>query len=216
MLTNDGDVLPLDREQTVALIGRHAVETIDMGGGSAQVNPPYQVSVAEGLAALLGDRVTVTDGVEVRTRPVPARGGFLTDPATGAAGRPGHALRRGRRRARGAARRQRHHDGRLGRRLRRHRSRAVRLPRPDHRPAGRSRSARIGVGDWTLRAGGRTLEYALRVSGTGIGEEILAPPRAHRRVSRSPTGDLLEAHRHAARRQRTGRRAAQPASACSA
>ena len=41
-----------------------------MGGGSAQVNPPYQVSVAEGLTALLGDAVTVTDGVEVRNRPV--------------------------------------------------------------------------------------------------------------------------------------------------
>ena len=57
-----------------------------MGGGSAQVNPPYQVSVAEGLTALLGDRVTVIDGVEVRTRPVPARGGFLTDPETGEPG----------------------------------------------------------------------------------------------------------------------------------
>ena len=43
-----------------------------MGGGSAQVNPPYQISVAEGLAALLGDRLTVVDGVEVRTRPAPA------------------------------------------------------------------------------------------------------------------------------------------------
>ncbi len=70
----------------MALIGRHALETIDMGGGSAQVNPPYQVSVAEGLTARLGDRVTVVDGVEVRTRPVPARGGFLADPATGAPG----------------------------------------------------------------------------------------------------------------------------------
>jgi beta-glucosidase len=73
VLKNDGDVLPLDRARTVALIGRHAVETIDMGGGSAQVNPPYQVSVAEGLSELLGDKVTVVDGVEVRTRPVPAR-----------------------------------------------------------------------------------------------------------------------------------------------
>ena len=42
-----------------------------MGGGSAQVNPPYQASVADGLTALLGDAVTVTDGVEVRNRPVP-------------------------------------------------------------------------------------------------------------------------------------------------
>src|SRR5919107_1317345 len=68
VLTNRDGVLPLNLAGTVALIGRHAVDTIDMGGGSAQVNPPYQVSVAEGLTARLGDRVTVVDGVEVRTR----------------------------------------------------------------------------------------------------------------------------------------------------
>ena len=62
-----------------------------MGGGSAQVNPPYQVSVAEGLTALLGDAVTVVDGVEVRTRPVPARAGFVTDPADRRARRALHA-----------------------------------------------------------------------------------------------------------------------------
>ncbi|HEY0532802.1 MAG TPA: glycoside hydrolase family 3 N-terminal domain-containing protein, partial [Actinoplanes sp.] len=78
VLTNNDSVLPLDRSATVALIGRHAVETIDMGGGSAQVNPPYQVSVAEGLTARLGSRVTVVDGVDVRTRPVPAREGFFS------------------------------------------------------------------------------------------------------------------------------------------
>ena len=79
VLTNNG-VLPLagPTEQTVALIGRHAVETIGMGGGSAQVNPPYQISVAEGLGALLGDRLTVTDAGEVRTRPAPATDKVLT------------------------------------------------------------------------------------------------------------------------------------------
>ncbi|MDT4995404.1 MAG: beta-glucosidase, partial [Actinoplanes sp.] len=86
VLKNDDSTLPLDRAQTVALIGRHALETIDMGGGSAQVNPPYQVSVAQGLSELLGDAVTTVDGVEVRTRPVPARGGFLVDPKTGETG----------------------------------------------------------------------------------------------------------------------------------
>ena len=93
VLTNDG-VLPLARGRRVALIGRHAVETIDMGGGSAQVNPPYQVSVADGLTALLGDAVTVADGVEVRTRPVPARPGFVTDPETGDAGVRARFVRR--------------------------------------------------------------------------------------------------------------------------
>ena len=54
-----------------------------MGGGSAHVNAPYEVSVAVGLTALLGDAVNVTDGVEVRSRPVPARSGFVSDPETG-------------------------------------------------------------------------------------------------------------------------------------
>src|SRR5215204_5893316 len=79
VLTNNG-VLPLTSNQTVALVGRHAVETTTMGGGSAQVKPPYQVSVAEGLGALLGDRLSVTDGVEVRTRPAPASAKVLTHP----------------------------------------------------------------------------------------------------------------------------------------
>src|SRR3954451_1088557 len=85
VLTNDG-VLPLTSDQTVALVGRHAVETTTMGGGSAQVNPPYQVSVAEGLAALLGERLSVTDGVEVRTRPTPASEKVLSRPDTGGPG----------------------------------------------------------------------------------------------------------------------------------
>ena len=85
VLRNEGGVLPLDRSGRVALIGRHALETIDMGGGSAQVNPPYQVDVATGLTELLGaSAVTVVDGVEVRTRPVPSR--LLTDPVSGAGG----------------------------------------------------------------------------------------------------------------------------------
>ena len=67
-----------DSEQKVALIGRHAVETIGMGGGSAQVNPPYQISIADGLAEKLGDRLTVTDTGEVRTRPAPATAKVLT------------------------------------------------------------------------------------------------------------------------------------------
>ncbi len=86
VLTNREQTLPLDRTRSLALIGRHAVETIDMGGGSAQVKLPYQVSVAEGLSCLLGDKVSVTDGVEVRTRPTPARGGLLANPRTGEPG----------------------------------------------------------------------------------------------------------------------------------
>ncbi len=55
VLTNRDDTLPVTSGTRVALIGRHAIETIDMGGGSAKVNPPYQVSVADGLRTLLGD-----------------------------------------------------------------------------------------------------------------------------------------------------------------
>ena len=84
VLANSG-VLPLavDAVGRVALIGRHAVETICMGGGSAQVNPPHQVSIAEGLRDAIGDRLTVTDGVEVRERPVTADPGAVSNPETG-------------------------------------------------------------------------------------------------------------------------------------
>ena len=85
VLTNDG-TLPLARGTRVALIGRHAVETVVMGGGSAEVRPVHRVPVADGLRALLGDDLTVTDGVEVRVRPRIARPGALVDPATGQAG----------------------------------------------------------------------------------------------------------------------------------
>ena len=88
VLTNDG-TLPLaggPDGPTVALIGRHAVDTITMGGGSAQVTPPYSITVEHGLRARLGTAVTVTDGVEVRTKAVPASSRFATDPVTGAPG----------------------------------------------------------------------------------------------------------------------------------
>ena len=86
VLRNEDGVLPLSGEQTVALIGRHAVDTVCMGGGSAQVNPPHQVSVADGLRAALADRLTVVDGVEVRERALPAPTEAIRDPRTGTAG----------------------------------------------------------------------------------------------------------------------------------
>src|SRR5690242_20109032 len=51
VLKNVDGVLPLADSTSVALIGRHGVETVCMGGGSAQVNPPHQVSIADGLRA---------------------------------------------------------------------------------------------------------------------------------------------------------------------
>ncbi|HEV8175282.1 MAG TPA: glycoside hydrolase family 3 C-terminal domain-containing protein, partial [Actinoplanes sp.] len=190
VLKNDAGILPLNRSQTVALIGRHALETIDMGGGSAQVNPPYQVSVAEGLRALLGDKVTATDGVEVRTRPVPARGGYLTDPETG---EPGVAVTL--------------FDAGGNELERRHAANATTMVGLDDDLPGTVATATlrgtingsgqvelgvIGVGDWTVRAGDRTLAYTLTVSGTNMGEEILAPPTGTDIVDVN-AGTLLEA-----------------------
>jgi beta-glucosidase len=189
VLKNDGDVLPLARTASVALIGRHAVETIDMGGGSAQVNPPYQVSVAEGLTALM-DRVTVVDGVEVRTRPVPARGGFLTDPESGEPGIGVTLFDAG------------------GTELeRRHAPQAKTMVGMDDEFEGTVAKARLtgrigtagpadlgvfGVGDWTVTCGGTTLDFPLRAAGTGIGEEVLTPPVRTDRFEVAE-GDVFEA-----------------------
>ena len=175
VLANRNAALPLAREQRIALIGRHAVETICMGGGSAQVNPPYQVSIAEGLRALLGDAVTVTDGVEVRHRPVAARPGFVIDPDTSEPGTQlirhtadGHLLDRS------------HHldtativgyDATT--------ENVARLSfRARIATTGLTEVGVMGVGQWTLRIGERTEHIILRASGSGIGEEILTPPTA--------------------------------------
>jgi beta-glucosidase len=190
VLKNDDRALPLDRAQTVALIGRHALETIDMGGGSAQVNPPYQVSVAQGLTALLGDAVTVVDGVEVRTLPVPARGGFLVDPETGAAGIRVTLF-----------------DADDNVLEIRHAANATAMVGMDDDFTGTVAKAwlhgritgsgpvelgAMGVGDWQVRVGDTTFAYALSVSGTSMGEEILAPPRRVD-VVEVAEGELIEA-----------------------
>ncbi|MCW2810141.1 MAG: glycosyl hydrolase [Friedmanniella sp.] len=91
VLTNAGaedgtGVLPLAPEQTVALIGRHAIATIGMGGGSAEVNAPYQISLVDGLTPLLATAPVVVDGVEVREKPLAARGDVLLNPETGEPG----------------------------------------------------------------------------------------------------------------------------------
>ncbi|MET0424563.1 MAG: glycoside hydrolase family 3 C-terminal domain-containing protein, partial [Actinoplanes sp.] len=174
VLKNDADTLPLSRETTVALIGRHAVETIDMGGGSAQVNPPYQVSVAEGLSALLGDRVTVVDGVDVRTRPVPARGGFLTDPQTGEAGirvvlfdADGNELEQ---RYCAQAKTMVGMDDDFTGTV----DKAVLSGRVT--TGGRVELGVLGAGAWRIGVAGQSDEFELRISGSSFGEEVLAPP----------------------------------------
>jgi beta-glucosidase len=190
VLTNRDETLPLAVGQTVALIGRHAVETSNMGGGSAQVNAPYQVSIAEGLTALLGDAVTVTDGVEVRTRPVPARAGFVTDPRTGEPGVAFTLLA-----ADGTVLEERHstsattlvgfddgfdgvvHSVRLQARL---------------NEGGPIEIGVIGVGSWQVNAGGHEMRWRLTLAGTGMGEEILNPPIETLQLAVQP-GALVEA-----------------------
>lgn len=79
--------LPLVGTESVAVIGRHGIETVTQGGGSAQVRPPHGISVADGFREALGDdRVRVVDGVEVRQRPAAPRVDTLRDPTTGQPG----------------------------------------------------------------------------------------------------------------------------------
>ena len=151
-----------------------------MGGGSARVHPPHQVSVADGLTALLGHAVTVVDGVEVRTRPMPARAGFVTHPETGEPGvqvilyaADGTVI-----------------DDRLSV------SSTARVGFNDDLDAivrtvqFRARiDARseiefgaLGVGRWQLRAGDQVRQLELTTTGTGFAEALLAPPAGSCRV----------------------------------
>ena len=175
VLANRDSALPLARDGRIALIGRHAIKTICMGGGSAQVNPPHQVSIAEGLRALLGDAVTLTDGVEVRQRPVAARPGFVVDPDTSQPGTQlirytadGHLLDRS------------HHPDSAT--IVGYDSTTEDVARLSFRAriaaTGMIEVGVMGVGQWTLRVGERTEHILLQASGSGIGEEILTPPSA--------------------------------------
>jgi beta-glucosidase len=183
VLTNRDSVLPLPRGHRVALIGRHAVDTTCMGGGSARVNPAYEVSVAEGLTTVLGEAVTVIDGVEVRTRPVPARDGFLTDPETG---RPG--VRFTLYSADGTVIEERYCpsaatvvgldddlDDTVARVTFRARLNAT----------GPVEVGAIGVGSWRVRVGGRTMRYE------HPGVQRMAPPAGTSTVE-ARSGDVLD------------------------
>jgi beta-glucosidase len=189
VLTNSDDALPLAPGRRVALVGRHAIDTIDMGGGSAQVNPPYQVSVAEGLRARLGDAVEVVDGVEVRTRPPAARAGAVTDPQTGAPGVRFELL---------AA------DGTvLEERLAPNASTSVGFDDdlPERVASLRFRArleldgpvelGTMGVGRWELQVGEHAATYELTLTGGGFGEEMLAPP-ASTTLIEAGRGDVVE------------------------
>ncbi len=70
----------------VALIGRHAVETVVHGRRLGAGQPAAPGQRRRGAGRALGDRSPCVDGVEVRTGPVPARRSRVTDPATGEPG----------------------------------------------------------------------------------------------------------------------------------
>jgi beta-glucosidase len=189
MLTNDG-VLPLPADVRVALIGTHATDTVLMGGGSSMVAPPHQVSVADGLMAALGDRVTVVDGVNVRNVPIHARAGFVTDPVDG---RPGmrvlliaedgtvladdHMAE---------ARRIIGFETGLAGRVRR-----VRLAaRIDY--TGPGQLGVLGIGSWVLTAGALREQFVVDPL-TGIPGEAILAPRPHTMIAGLDGPTVLEA-----------------------
>jgi beta-glucosidase len=190
VLTNRGGVLPLTSSQTVALIGRHALDTIDMGGGSAQVNPPYQVSVAEGLSRVLGDNLSVTDGVEVRTRAVPARAGFVTNPESG---EPGAEVTLST------------EDGTVIQQVHSPTSTmmigfdddfdqtvAKIVFRARIGTQGQVQVGGLGAGAWDIRVGEQQFDFQLRSSETGIGAEMLAPPSDSAEADVTAGNDIVE------------------------
>ena len=190
VLTNRGDLLPLPRDSRVALIGRHAIETTDMGGGSAQVNPPYQVSVAEGLSAALGDAVAVVDGVEVRHRQAVVRPDFVSDPVTGQPGVHVTVLTADdqvlEERAGSTATAMVGFDDSYGESAQKVRF-AARLAVDGLVQIGAS-----GAGSWQLNVSGQTVSFDLHAIEGGMGDTILAPP-ADTRIVTVAAGDVLEA-----------------------
>ncbi|WP_226346657.1 glycoside hydrolase family 3 protein [Agilicoccus flavus] len=188
VLRNDG-VLPLPADAPVTLVGRHASETVCMGGGSAHVEPPHEVSVVEGLRSRVADLV-VADGVDVRARPVPAPAGVLDDPHTG---EPGMHVRL--EDADGEEIFAGHLDGTeyvvgFDEELPRPAARIVLTARV--RLSGRLRIGVIGTGAWTVRAGGPLHDVVLRVDGDDPGEALLNPPSWTEDVE-AGTDVLLEA-----------------------
>jgi len=87
VLKNERGALPLRRDQRIAVIGRHATDTIAQGGGSAQVRAPHVVSLVEGMTPFFdADRLTIVDGVETRRVLPAANPECLHDPETGQPG----------------------------------------------------------------------------------------------------------------------------------
>lgn len=88
VLKNEGGTLPLDPSDPgrMVAIGRHVLDTIAQGGGSARVHAPHEVPIAEGLRERFGAEVAVVDGVETREVLPVASPHAVRHPVTGAAG----------------------------------------------------------------------------------------------------------------------------------
>ncbi|GAA4702882.1 glycoside hydrolase family 3 protein [Nocardioides conyzicola] len=161
VLENDG-ALPLTRGAPIALIGRPALETACMGGGSAAVRAPHEVSIADGLVGAT-DGVTVVDGVAVRVRPragdfrmrvrlYGASGALLSDAVSEEAKTVGFMPDQ-------------------------------ELPEPVTRvvlsavvPAGAMRVGVLGVGTATVTIGSSTFDVTLDSESSDIGGDFLRPP----------------------------------------
>ncbi len=174
VLVNKNDTLPLAGTGTVAVIGRHATETIAQGGGSAGVRPPHVVSIADGLTGVLGDRVRVVDGVEVRKVPVAPATDFVLDPETGEPG-----MRAIAKDADGVVLRSRHlgiaetvtgDGGWLDEAVSVELSAKVVLDAPERLQIGLR-----GIGEWTFEVAGERLDVRLEGSGDPH-EGVLNPP----------------------------------------
>jgi beta-glucosidase len=154
------------------------------------VAAPYQVSVADGLLAALGDRVTVVDGVQVRTTPNPARSGFVTDPVHDQPGMRVQLLA---------------DDGQLLADA--HMAEARRiigfesgLPRPVRRVrlmarvnhAGPAQLGVLGMGSWVLTAGTLRERFVVEPH-TGIPGEAILAPGSHTMVTELDGPTVLEA-----------------------
>ena len=69
------------------IIGRHALETTILCGGSGAESPPHSISIADGLREVLGAaRLRIFDGVAVRRNPHAAAPELIIDPETGQPG----------------------------------------------------------------------------------------------------------------------------------
>lgn len=192
VLKNKNSVLPLAKGTgNVAVIGRHATDTVAQGGGSARVRPPHVVTIADGLAsALWPGGVTVVDGVETRTRMLSAPASVVRDPVTGTPGmrvraldEEGNVLES---RHFGVAELEVADDGWLAQAARIELSAEVALPSP-----ARMRVGVIGPGQWTVTAPGHHESFTVTPhDGPGGG---LHRPKSHASVVPMESGARITA-----------------------